>query len=340
MLEEDTEIVLSLLNNAYDVDGDTLTAVVVTLPSSGKLTETLPGIYHYVPKADFNGEVTFSYYVTDGKLQSEIVNVLLIITPVNDKPTVSPRIISMIEDSQLMVNLLENASDIDGDQLDIVITALPLHGQLIEVGGGYYHYIPEPNFYGEVKLSYYVTDGKLNSDLVNILIIVHPVNDAPELLPQNLQTLEDTPILINPLATALDVDGDQLVAVIATQPQHGQVTKLADGQYQYLPSKDFSGIDNFSYWVTDGKLNSQIVTVTITVTAVNDAPIVTNSWIKGYEDQILVLKWQDFSIQDVDNTELWIEFIAQPQVGLIQLFKDNQWIVLSRGVQVSKIDID
>ncbi|MEG0343447.1 MAG: tandem-95 repeat protein, partial [Acinetobacter sp.] len=339
-MEEDTEIVFSLLTNAQDVDGDTLKAVVVTSPSSGKLTETLPGIYHYVPEANFNGEVTFSYYVTDGQLQSEIVNVLLIVTPVNDKPTVSPRIISMVEDGQLMVNLLENAIDVDGDELSIVITAAPLHGQFIEVGAGYYHYIPEPNFNGEVKLSYYVTDGKLNSDIVNILIIVNPVNDAPILLPQNIQTMEDTPVFINPLATASDIDGDQLVAVIATEPKHGQVIKLSNGQYQYVPSKDFNGIDDFSYFVTDSSLNSQIVTVTITVSAVNDAPITSNGWVKGFEDQVLILKWQDFAAQDTDSDDLWIEFIALPQAGLVQLFKDNQWIAISNGVRVSKTEID
>jgi len=339
-LEEDTEIVFSLLTNAIDVDGDALTAVVVNPPLHGQLTETLPGLYHYVPETNFNGEVTFSYYVTDGTLQSEIVNVLLVITPVNDKPTLTPRIISMVEDGQLMLNLLENAHDVEGDQLSIVITEQPLHGQFTAAGGGYYHFIPEANFNGEVKFSYYVTDGQLNSESVNVLIIVNPVNDAPVLAAQHLVTDEDTALIFNPLLTASDVDGDHLTTVLASDPAHGQLILLADGRCQYQPVANYYGTDSFSYFVTDGQAQSQIVTVNITVKPVNDAPTVKSGIVKGQEDQALILKWSDFSLSDIDGGTLQLLISSLPESGLLQQFKDNQWIEVASLTLLGQADFD
>ncbi|MFH7767640.1 tandem-95 repeat protein [Acinetobacter sp. BSP-28] len=339
-LEEDTEIVFSLLSNAKDVEGDHLTAVVVNPPLHGQLTETLPGIYHYVPEPNFNGEVIFSYYVTDGVLKSETVNVLLVVTPVNDKPTLTPRIISMVEDGQLMLNLLENAYDVEGDQLSIVTTEAPLHGQFTATGGGYYHFIPEPNFNGEVKFSYYVTDGQLNSETVNILIIVNAVNDAPVLSAQNLVTDEDTALIFNPLQTASDVDGDSLTSVIANAPTHGQLVQLADGRYQYQPVANYYGTDSFSYFVTDGQAQSQIVNVNITINPVNDMPIAKSNAVKGQEDQALILKWSDFSLSDVDGDTLKLLISSLPERGLLQQFKDNQWIGVSSLTLLGQADFD
>ena len=47
----------------------------------------------------------------------------------------------------------------------------------------------------------------------------------------------------------------------------------ADGSFTYLPGADFNGTDSFTYKANDGTLDSNVVTVTITVTAINDAPI-------------------------------------------------------------------
>ena len=50
-----------------------------------------------------------------------------------------------------------------------------------------------------------------------------------------------------------DVDGNALTLSLSS-PQHGRLVKNADGTYTYIPNKNFSGTDSFTYTVSDGTL--------------------------------------------------------------------------------------
>jgi VCBS repeat-containing protein len=69
-----------------------------------------------------------------------------------------------------------------------------------------------------------------------------------------------------------DPEGAALTAVKDTDPQNGSVTLNADGSFTYTPDPDFNGDDSFTYHASDGSLSSASATVSISVTAVNDAP--------------------------------------------------------------------
>jgi VCBS repeat-containing protein len=66
-----------------------------------------------------------------------------------------------------------------------------------------------------------------------------------------------------------------LSAVLVSEPSHGTLALNADGSFTYGPAANFTGSDSFTYRASDGSLVSNPVTVTITVTAANDAPTVT-----------------------------------------------------------------
>jgi len=73
-----------------------------------------------------------------------------------------------------------------------------------------------------------------------------------------------------------DPQSDPLTAVLVTGPAHAQsFTLSSNGSFSYTPSPDFNGDDSFTYQANDGSLSSNIATVTITVTPVNDAPSFT-----------------------------------------------------------------
>ena len=55
-------------------------------------------------------------------------------------------------------------------------------------------------------------------------------------------------------------------------PASGTLTLTADGSFSYAPNGNFAGSDSFTYKAHDGTVDSNTVTVAITVTAVNDAP--------------------------------------------------------------------
>ncbi len=78
------------------------------------------------------------------------------------------------------------------------------------------------------------------------------------------------------LAGASDADGDPLSVVLSTGTAHGTLTLNPDGSFTYTPNTNFAGSDSFTYTVSDGDLASALVTVNITILAVNHAPIATN----------------------------------------------------------------
>ena len=72
-----------------------------------------------------------------------------------------------------------------------------------------------------------------------------------------------------------DIDGDPLTAVLVTGSVHGSLSLNSDGSFTYTPSGNYNGSDSFVYKVNDGTADSNLATVTLTITAVNDAPLAT-----------------------------------------------------------------
>src|SRR4029079_8475672 len=66
--------------------------------------------------------------------------------------------------------------------------------------------------------------------------------------------------------------GDPLTAVLVTGPMHGTLALRADGSFDYTPARDFDGTDTFTYKANDGRLDSEIATVTVRVNPVDDEP--------------------------------------------------------------------
>src|SRR5207237_9702146 len=104
---------------------------------------------------------------------------------------------------------------------------------------------------------------------------VTPANDAP-LAPHDAHTTaEDTPLSVTApgvLANDTDVEGDGLTAVLVSGPAHGTLTLSTNGSFTFTPAANYNGPDSFTYKANDGALDSNVATVSLTVTAVNDAP--------------------------------------------------------------------
>ena len=106
---------------------------------------------------------------------------------------------------------------------------------------------------------------------------------APVAQPDQYTTNEDSALVVpgpTGLPTLLDNDfdnqGDPLDAVVVDPPDHGALIAFDSdtGSFTYSPAPDFNGTDSFTYQANDGSLNSNVTTVTLTVNAVNDAPVV------------------------------------------------------------------
>ena len=105
-------------------------------------------------------------------------------------------------------------------------------------------------------------------------------NNPPVATPDSYTTDEDVLLSITApgvLGNDVDQDGDPLIALLVSNPIHGSLDLATDGSFTYTPDGDFNGSDSFNYSATDGIAVSNIAAVTITVTAVNDAPFFISS---------------------------------------------------------------
>ena len=123
------------------------------------------------------------------------------------------------------------------------------------------------------------------SDTQGIGTINNDDNTAPTAEGDSYTTNEDTTLTANGagsnpagvLANDTDPDSDSLNAVLVSGPSHAATngfTLNQDGSFSYTPAANFFGTDTFTYKANDGSADSNVATVTITVTSVNDAPTV------------------------------------------------------------------
>jgi hypothetical protein len=85
-----------------------------------------------------------------------------------------------------------------------------------------------------------------------------------------------------------DVDGDTLSLTAVTTAGTGTVAINSDGvSVDYTPAANFNGTEVITYTVSDGTLTDATGTLTITVTAVNDAPVAVDDTLTVLEDASL-----------------------------------------------------
>ena len=334
---EDTVLTISapgLLGNDTDVDGDALTAIMVSEPAYGALSVNADGSFTYSPAANFNGADAFTYKANDGTADSKVATVSLTITPVNDAPVAVNDTYTAVEDTPLTIaapGLLANDTDVDGDALAAILVSEPAHGTLSLGLDGGLTYTPAANFNGADAFTYKANDGTEDSNLATVSLTVTPVNDAPAAANNSYTTTEDTPLIVpvqsGLLANDTDVDGDALTAVLANGPSHGTLSLNPDGAFTYSPAVNFNGADSFTYKATDGTADSNVATVAITITPVNDAPVASADAYATAEDTALTIPAPGLLTNDtdVDGDPLTAAMETGPAHGSLVLNPDGSF---------------
>ncbi len=269
---EDTSVVISVLDNDSDPDGDILTIISNTNPSNGTVVLNEDGTFTYTPNANYNGPDSFEYTISDGNGGTDTATVTITVVPVNDAPVAVDDSASTNEDTPVTVSVLDNDSDIDGDVLTVVSTTTPSNGTVVINDNGTITYTPNENFNGTDSFDYTISDGNGGTATATVTITVNAVNDAPVAVDDVATTDEDTSVTIPVLDNDSDVDGNGLTVISVTTPSNGTVVINSDGTVTYTPNADYNGPDSFDYTISDGNGGTDTATVTITVTPVNDAP--------------------------------------------------------------------
>jgi LPXTG-motif cell wall-anchored protein len=115
----------------------------------------------YQPNANFNGPDSFTYAVGDGTGLSDTATVTVNIAPVDDSP-VAPAVatVNVPFGQPVTFELLNGATDVDGDVLVIVSFAQPQHGSVVCNTAGTCTYTPQAGYSGPDQFAYVVGDGQ------------------------------------------------------------------------------------------------------------------------------------------------------------------------------------
>jgi hypothetical protein len=299
---EDTKLTVNttngLLKGAADLDGDALTAVVLTQPTKGTLVAKADGSFEYTPRAGVIGTDSFTYQAKDSSnALSKAATATITIANVN-KPPVGVNDAGYVgfKGQSLSINaalgVLKNDSDPDGDSITALIATQPANGTVSLKADGSFLYTPQANFTGTDTFTYRAVDNSGSatnkSTPATVTLNINATNTPPTAVNQRYSATEDT-ILTVSVANGLtkggtDPEGAKLSAIIVSQPTKGTLTASADGSFVYNPNNNLNGNDSFTYQLSDGFARSTVRTAKIEIAAVNDTPPVVNDTISAQND--------------------------------------------------------
>ena len=272
-----------VLLGVIDPDSSSFTALQAGAPTYGTLTLNADGSFVYVPQAGFIGSDSFTFQADDGTALSLPGTITINVTAPNQPPVGANVTLECYEDTLLdgaAASVAGYCSDPDGDALVFTLDVQPQDGALRFNADGSFSYMPAPECSGTVTFSYTVADAMHTSGPYVVKLDILPVNDAPNANDDAYTLLEDQVLTVGAggvLDNDGDIEGDVISAVATSLPQHGKLAINADGSFEYAPEQNFNGYDSFTYYADDGQGQSQIVTVTLFVQEMNDAPGYSNA---------------------------------------------------------------
>ena len=252
----------------------------------------------------------------------------------NTAPVAVPDAADVAAGGSVTVDVAANDGDPDlGDLVvgaSVQLSGLPANGSATVNPDGTIVYTPANAFLGTDSFSYTIRDGfglLSNVAVVSINVLDGGANTAPAAADDAIATGEDTPVTLNLTANDSDAEGNLLAGGITfvTSPVNGTLRLGAGGNVTYTPAANFNGVNSFTYTVRDSLgLVSAAATVTITVNAVNDAPLAAADSATTSEDAPVTFSVTANDL-DVDGAVLAnsVQIVSQPANGQVSTSPDG-----------------
>lgn len=175
---------------------------------------------------------------------------------------------------------------------------------------------------GNTDLAQMIRDGSMESE--------GPPNANPVATGDTYSVDQDSTLSVTVengvLQNDTDADGDPLTASVVTGTTHGTLSLSADGAFTYTPESGYTGTDSFTYQANDGSALSDAATVSITVNAVNHAPVgAADSYSVAPATLLDVSASQGVlaNDQDVDGDTLTVSLVSDVSHGTLSLGSDG-----------------
>ena len=225
------------------------------------------------PSPEFSGVLQVKVTVNDGQDESNRFDLQVTVHPVNDKPVITGHTALTTDEGKAVTILPGHITVSDPDDKYPDDFTFRIHaGNNYTVSGS--QVIPATGFSGTLPVSVSVNDGSVDSDIYSLPVTVRAVNRVPVINGQaTLQVNEDQSISI------------QLTHLVVTDEDNnypeGFTLGVGAGQNYSVsgttvtPATDFFGQLTIPVTVNDGKNTSKPFDLKVTVTPVNDIPVVT-----------------------------------------------------------------
>ena len=299
-------------------------SVQPAIDSSGTLT--------FTPAANANGTciITVSLSDADGETSSAI-SFTINITSVNDVPVAYDMTTGLDtdEDQQLKGSLIIYDPDtnpityelVSGEDHNVTTLTTASGGTVtLDASTGTFVYVPFQDYFeGPDSFSFRVYDGTVYSNEAQVTIDLTGINDPPVAEDGTLTVAEDAADVAGSLSSLVtDVDNVTLTyAIISTPNLGGSVTLDSEtGSYTYSAPADYYGTERFTYRAYDGATYSNTATITVTINAVNDAPVAQDQTINLDEGKTLT---GNLKATDQEQDAITYSIVTPPASGTLTL---------------------
>lgn len=207
-------------------------------------------------------------------VETETKSTLGELVVLNQAPVASNDNLTILRNSSaVLIDVLNNDSDSEGDTLTIIDVMQPANGSVVNNGTSI-TYTPNAGFIGTDTFEYTIDDGQGDQATAQVTIVVE--NNAPTANDDAVLATGSQPLIIDVINNDTDSDGSILTVESVTQGQNGSVVINADGTLTYQANMGFVGTDNFNYTIVDADGGQSSASVTVTVESDNQAPIAVN----------------------------------------------------------------
>ncbi len=306
--DEDVPLTISaaaLLANDSDPDGDVLEISALSNVTGGSAFINGDGDVVFTPNANFNGVAGFDYTVVDPDGAEATASVAVTVNAVNDAPIAVDDAFSTEEDQPITIaaaDLFVNDVEVDGEVLSLQSVQDFVGGVAVINPAGDVDFTPDANFNGEASFSYTAIDAGGEITTATVVVSVASIPDAPTATADAFTIDEDTPLNIDVsalLANDTSVEGSPEVI------NFGNFDNVfagfaADGSIDITPFPNFNGTGSFDYTIIDDSGETSTATVSVTVNAVDDAPLPQADFLGTDENQALTVAFSDLLANDVE----------------------------------------
>jgi VCBS repeat-containing protein len=281
----DENTVGSTGSDCTDAEDDPLTYAATSADTGvsgvdgSDLTYDPNGQFEHLGDGD-TGSDAFTYIANDGDVDSASANVSVTIDGINDAPVCVDVAITTNEDTA--GSTAPDCTDAEGDDLTHAVG--PAGTGDSGVSGSDLTYDPAGQFEhlddgetGSDSFGYTANDGVDDSAPANVSVTIDGINDAPVCMDVAITTDEDT--AGSTASDCTDAESDPLIYVASAAGtgvsgvDGSDLTYDPNGQFEHLGTGD-TGTDGFTYTANDGDADSALADVAVTITGVNDEPVV------------------------------------------------------------------